>query len=299
MNRILGLIIVFFSLSCSSEKTQEKSFEKDNASKVLQSPTVDKGPYSVQISPADASRDTTLYLIPAGINLSDAKIQWLVNGNPIAGAVSYKLRAPEIKRGDTVQAKAIIKGMEILSNVVQIKNAPPEMSRVKILPEVFNPGDVLNIDAAGTDPDGDKVTILYEWTKNGEPAGKGKQIEAPLKREDKISIRVTPFDGEIYGGSITLNREIGNLPPMIIDNKDVSFEQDVFTYQVKATDPDGDSLAYSLKTAPSGMSIDAKGLIRWKVPPDFKGKASVAASVTDGHGGEATQNFVLEIKTEK
>ena len=36
-----------------------------------------------------------------------------------------------------------------------------------------------------------------------------------------------------------------------------------FTYQVKATDPENDTLFYSLKTAPSGMTIEkTTGLIK-------------------------------------
>lgn len=29
----------------------------------------------------------------------------------------------------------------------------------------------------------------------------------------------------------------------------------------------------------------------WNIPPDFKGKASVTVSVTDGQGGEAIYSF--------
>ncbi|PJA80422.1 MAG: hypothetical protein CO148_03415, partial [Nitrospirae bacterium CG_4_9_14_3_um_filter_41_27] len=61
--------------------------------------------------------------------------------------------------------------------------------------------------------------------------------------------------------------------------------------------PDGDTLTYSLKSAPSGMTIDSsKGMIKWNVPPEFKGKAPITISVTDGHGGESLQNLTLEIR---
>ncbi|GAB4406303.1 MAG: hypothetical protein OHK0032_01200 [Thermodesulfovibrionales bacterium] len=44
--------------------------------------------------------------------------------------------------------------------------------------------------------------------------------------------------------------------------------------------------------------IDSTGLIKWKVPSDFKGKATVTVSVTDGHGGEALYNFEVTIGLE-
>ena len=197
------------------------------------------------------------------------------------------------------QAKAVINGKEILSNIVQIINAAPELSKVKIMPEVFKPGDTLSVDAAGTDADGDDVSISYEWTKNGEPAGNEKNISETLKRGDKVSVRVTPFDGEIYGSPIIINREIRNLPPMITENKKYILKGDIYSYQVKANDSDRDTLVYALKSAPPGMNIDqARGLIRWNIPADFQGKASYTVSVSDGYGGEAKQDFVFETRLE-
>ncbi len=87
---------------------------------------------------------------------------------------------------------------------------------------------------------------------------------------------------------------------MIIEDKEFSFDGKIYAFQVKATDPDGDSLTYSIKTPPAGMTIDpSTGLVKWDVPPEFKGRASVSVSVTDGHGGEAIQSLTIEITPEK
>ncbi|MCG2813221.1 MAG: Ig domain-containing protein, partial [Thermodesulfovibrionales bacterium] len=256
--------------------------------------------YSLEIMPSDASRNSTLNLILKGFNLSDAKIVWLVNGNPVVSETPSQFKAAEIKKGDMVQAKAIVQGKEIFSNIVQIKNAPPGISMVKILPEVLRQSGALYVEAIGTDIDGDEISIAYEWTKNGEPAGKEKQIGVPIKRGDKITIKITPFDGEGYGKPFILNSELRNLPPVIMEDKKINFNGKSFSYQVKAVDPDNDTLAYSLKTAPSGMNIEkTTGLIQWIVPQDFKGKAEVAVIVSDGHGGEALQSFVFKIVPEK
>ncbi|TAL26250.1 MAG: hypothetical protein EPN94_03555 [Nitrospirae bacterium] len=185
-------------------------------------------------------------------------------------------------------------------DAVKVKNTPPEMTKIKIMPEIFKSGDTLYIEAATTDADGDEVTIQYEWTKNKEAAGKDRQIGVPIKRGDKIDIKITPYDGKAYGGSVILHREIRNLPPMIIVDKNSRFDGNIFTYQVNASDADNDALAYSLKSAPQGMTIDkTSGLLRWDVPEDFKGKASFTVVVSDGHGGEASQAFVFEVIQEK
>lgn len=184
--------------------------------------------------------------------------------------------------------------------VIKVTNTPPELSRVKIMPEVFKPGDTLYVDVSGSDIDGDEVKILYEWTKNGMPAGNDKRIEGQIKRGDRVSVKITPFDGEVNGRTIILHREIGNLPPMIIENKEFNFDGKVYTYQIKAEDPDGDSLSFSLKSSPSGMVIDpTTGLIHWKVPSGFRGKSIITVSVTDGHGGESVQSLTFEITPEQ
>lgn len=180
-----------------------------------------------------------------------------------------------------------------------IENHPPELGKIKIMPEVFKPGESLYIDTTGSDADGDDVTIIYEWTINGEPAGDSRTLDVPIKRGDKISVKITPYDGEAYGSPVTINREIKNMPPVITEDKTFVFDGKTYTYQIKASDPDDDELTYSLKTAPDGMTVDSSGLIRWDVPPDFKGKATVAVSVLDGNGGEAAFTFDVNIHTEQ
>lgn len=305
MYRFFGfLIILSLFLSCSSEKPADVAKGKPVKPKDVSisgkgaSPVAVSGvQYSLEIIPADASRSSVLSLTSKGFNLPDAKIEWLVNGNPVISESPSQFKAIETKKGDTIQAKAMVKDREVLSNIVKVQNALPEISKVKIMPETFKAGDTLYVDVVGNDMDGDEITILYEWTKNGEPTGKEKQIGVPIKRGDKISVKITPFDGEGYGKPFILNSEIGNLPPVIIEDKKFSFDGKRFSYQVKAVDPDDDTLAYSLKTAPSGMTIEkTTGLIQWTVPQDFKGKAEIAVVVSDGHGGEALQSFVFEIK---
>ena len=291
---LCSLTLLFFFISCSSEKPAEIGQKSPVPSQARFPASSDS--YSLELTPENASRNSTLNLIARGFNLSDAKIEWLLNGRPTMSSISAQFNAKETRKGDRIQAKAAIKGKEIMSNMIDIKDAPPEITRVKILPEIFKPGDTLSVDVSANDMDGDELTIIYEWTKNGEPAGNSKQLEAPLKRGDKIAVRITPFDGEVNGPAVILNREIKNMPPMIIEDKKFQFDGKVYTYQIKATDPDGDALTYSLKVAPAGMTINSStGLIQWNIPEDFNKKTPITISVTDGNGGEATQSFTLDI----
>ena len=257
-----------------------------------QSPT-----YALELTPANPSRNTIIYAVPQGFELADAKIGWLVNGNPVDSPASGQFHSSEIRKNDTVQATATIHGKEILSNSVQILNSPPEITKVKILPDVFNPGAMLSVEVEGKDIDGDDVTFTYEWTRNGEPAGNSQQIEGQIKKGDKITVTIVPSDGETTGRPIIVRREIKDMPPTIIDNKAFKFDGKVYTYQVMANDPDGDSLTYSLQSAPKGMTINpSTGLVYWNVPPGFTGTAPFQVSVSDGQGGVTKKSFSLTIK---
>ena len=253
--------------------------------------------YSLAITPANATRNSTFRVVAQGFRVSDTKMEWLLNGHPTASGNSSQFDARETQKGDKIQVKAIIEDKELMSNIIEIKNAPPEISRVKILPEIFKPGDTLRVEVSANDIDGDEVTIAYEWTKNGEPAGKGKQLEASIKRGDKIAVTITPFDGEVNGAAVVLNREIKNMPPTIIGDNTFHFDGKLFSYQIKAIDPDGDSLIYTLKQAPEGMVVDKTGSITWKASD--KSRHAVTVQVTDAEGGEASYTFNVTLGSQQ
>ncbi len=298
MRRLLCVVILFLLFGCSSEKSSEVKGQEPREA----AGNAALGNYSIEIRPLplDATRKSTMYLTAQGFAPSDATIEWLVNGSPVASRSVSQFNAAETRKGDKVQAKALINGREILSNIVQINNTPPELSKVRFVTEGLKSGETLGVEANADDVDGDDVRLTFEWTKNGEPAGDDKTLKVQVKRGDKLTVRITPFDGEAYGRSVVLEREITNSPPTITGHRKSDFDGKVYTYQVKASDPDGDPLAYSLQSGPPGMTIDAStGLVKWEVPEDFKGKASFTVSVSDGHGGEASQKMSVDIKREQ
>jgi len=292
---LCSIALLFFFISCSSEKSGEIGQRSTGpGSPPVSETSLTRFPsssesFSLAITPENATHNSTLRVVIQGFNLPDAKIEWLLNGQPIQSPISSQFNAGETRKGDTVQVKAIIQGKVLMSNIIEIKNAPPEITRVKILPEIFKPGDTLSVDVSGNDADGDEVAIAYEWTKNGEPAGKGKQLEVPVKRGDKIAVMITPSDGEVNGAAVVLKREIKNMPPMIVADDKFHFDGKLFSYQIKAIDPDGDSLIYTLKQAPEGMVVDKTGLITWKASD--KSRHAVTVQVTDAEGGEASYTF--------
>ena len=70
----------------------------------------------------------------------------------------------------------------------------------------------------------------------------------------------------------------------------------LYSYQVIATDPEGDVLTYALLVAPPGMTVDPQsGLIEWLVTSKQLGTHDVTVEVSDGQGNTDVQMFALEI----
>ena len=68
---------------------------------------------------------------------------------------------------------------------------------------------------------------------------------------------------------------------------------EAYAYNVNATDPDGDTLTYSLTTKPTGMTINsATGVISWTPTSTQLGNHSVTVAVSDGALSD-TQSFII------
>ncbi len=67
-----------------------------------------------------------------------------------------------------------------------------------------------------------------------------------------------------------------------------------FVYDADATDPDGDTLTFSLVDAPAGAEIDAAtGLVSWL--PETPGMYRFVVRVEDGQGGSDEQSFQVNV----
>ena len=88
-----------------------------------------------------------------------------------------------------------------------------------------------------------------------------------------------------------------NNGPLITSDPIISASVGIkYIYQVGATNPDGDTLVYSLSTRPSGMIIDsATGVINWT--PTDEGIYPVTVKVSDGKSTD-TQTFNINVSTE-
>jgi len=180
-------------------------------------------------------------------------------------------------------------------------NTAPQITVLNVYPPNPVPGDTVNIDVKSFDKEGDPVSYTYQWWKNDDELRETSQvisITKDFKRGDKIRVKLAPDDGDRKGPPVEMFVFIANSPPVVKPSADTfKFDGSVYSYQARAVDPDGDPLAYSLKSAPSGMTINKEnGLIQWNVPSDYKGKTNIVIAIDDGQGGEIMQSFTLDIR---
>jgi hypothetical protein len=180
-------------------------------------------------------------------------------------------------------------------------NKPPLIAKFNIEPKYPAIGDTVRAEVETVDRDEDAVTIAYQWVKNDvllEETSNTLLLSGGFRRGDKLSVKATPDDGKVKGTTLTVVVTIANASPVVKGVPEpFKLNGGLYTYQVKATDPDGDELTYALKEAPDGMTIDPKkGFIQWRVPPDVSGTSSHTVSVTDGQGGETTATITLDIQ---
>ena len=84
-----------------------------------------------------------------------------------------------------------------------------------------------------------------------------------------------------------------NSPIIESDPITTAKEGATYTYDVEATDPNGDTLTYSLTAGPTGMTINSStGVINWT--PDSAGSFEVTVEVSDGSKTD-TQPFTITV----
>lgn len=287
---IIFLTCGFLLSSCSKDE------------KTLQTAGVQASLYKIELLPAGATKDSNVTVKVIGVSPSDLSFQWIVNGAEIEGATKDVLNYPELKKGDRVQARVLVKGKdEIMSGSLIISNSAPQIKTIRLAPRNPKKGEKLRVsENEAYDADGDAISFTYAWFINSEPIGIYTDVldttELPTKRGDRISVKITPTDGEQEGTPIILNSIIINSPPKVSPQIKAEFNGLVYTSKIIAEDPEGDPLTYTLRQAPEGMTIDSKtGVITWQVKPEDKGEHEITASVSDGQGGETIISFTTAI----
>lgn len=242
-------------------------------------------------------------------DVTHLRFVWTADGEAIAGGHGASLRLPEFVKGTRIEVQVVASdGVEDSAPATaraRIANSAPRITGVRFEPaEGIRAGTPVVAVVDSEDPDGDPVSIRYQWLVNGrvlDRDGEGPTLDTTgLKRGDTIAVRVVADDGDAESdGWPTPSLALANSAPKITSTPPPGMAGDgTYRYALEASDPDGDrSLRFALASGPAGARVDpVLGEFVWSPTFDQAGTHPIEVLVTDGHGGEAKQRFEVKVQ---
>jgi len=114
------------------------------------------------------------------------------------------------------------------------------------------------------------------------------------------SISVTVGDQSQQEASVQISVQVNdvNRPPLFEETlPQTGIVGAEISFQLVASDPDGDVLDYAIENPPAGASVDAaNGVFRWVPAARDVGVLTLEFSVSDGKGGRATQAVTVTVE---
>lgn len=176
------------------------------------------------------------------------------------------------------------------------KDIPPKITKAKLQLESVDNIDTIRVVIAEKQGDRRGISYKYEWLKNDKPYGANEDNITGFKKGDKVDVKITPYDGKQEGQTVFLTMAIERVSLQIVENKTVRFDGKALSYQVKAIDPNGGALSYSLADAPKDMTIDSStGIINWPVSTNEYGKHNVNVMIKSSSGAEAVYPLSIDM----
>ncbi len=183
-----------------------------------------------------------------------------------------------------------------------LSERPPKIKKISVEAVSNNLQDGLLAVVTTHDTENEDVNFIYQWKHNGvDIIGATEQKldwNEEFKKGDVITLEIIPYDDLTEGiwkseGNFT----IPNSPPTIVSTPPATVNGTSLNYRIDADDIDGDTLTYSLRDAPEGMSIDPDtGEINWEYSEGDAGEYNIGIEVNDGDGGQIFQNMSVTVK---
>ena len=201
----------------------------------------------------------------------------------------------------------------LLSATVTIGNSVPTAT-VSLAPTTPFTNDTLTATATKADADGNAVTLTYVWKVNGVTVKTTSASNALTDTLDlsqpgngdpgqQVTVTVTPNDGTDPGAPVVSNTAtvstVNGTPTASGSNFAITKDAGR-SITLKATDPEGDTLTYTIVTPPAHGTLSAgTGGTRTFTPAaGYSGADSFTFRVSDGstNSGLATVNLTIAPK---
>jgi MYXO-CTERM domain-containing protein len=214
--------------------------------------------------------------------------------------------------GSAIRIVTILSQLDTASPLLDSYELIPRTSvDVNAAPVITGPGDqsvnenaLLTFTTTATDRESDTIT----WSATGLPAGASYDVSTQIfswtpSFTQAGSYAVTFKAADAYGAtSKVINITVGNTnraPVMNALSDQNGTEEQLLTFTVSATDPDGDVLAYSMSSAPTGATLDAAtGVFSWTPALGQAGSYMVTFTATDPGTLSDSKQITLNIAAE-
>ncbi len=255
---------------------------------------------SVQLSPsAPTAQQTVTASAPASDPDGDpvtTTCAWTLGSAPVGtDACTLDLGAAGATRGDVVSVTMTASDGTLSATAgtaTTVADAAPVIASVGIDTQTPTTDETLHAVVDPRDPDGDPVSLGYQWTLNGSPiagaTGSSLDLSDPGNgdRGDQIAVEVTAGDGTAAGHATSAPVTIVNSPPVLGDAT-IVYDPSTATATITpdAVDADGDTLQTSVRWTINGFDAGTSATPDLTQPGSHIGDAIGArVRVTDSQG---------------
>jgi len=256
-------------------------------------------PYQYRVQSQDAEDDTLEFQLleaPDGATI-DASTG-VLNFTPIStqiGNQTITLQVNDGNGGVTRQTFTLGVVADAPNDAPLILSTPRTITRL-------NQQYLYQVDAV--DANGDPLTFSLNTAPSGFAINETGLITwIPTAAQfglNEIAVQVSDGRSGVATQIFTINvlSQSENLSPEIVSSPiSAAVVNREYHYDAIATDPDGDTIYWTLAAAPSGMSINSEtGTLRWRPTLDQIGSHIVTLQAFDSSGGITTQTFEITVR---
>lgn len=251
--------------------------------------------YSTQVVASDSDNETLVYSLgnaPAGMSISAAGlISW-----PVSAIGTYVITVTATDPGDLSASRTF-------TLTVNKFNHPPVITSTPVT--ATDDMSVYTYTITATDEDGDPLSYgvvgPYGMTLTGNVVSWTPPLVSSGGSTYSVAVTVSDGQGSNTSQSFTLAVAHVNHPPVISTATPPPTTATVgvlYSYKVTASDPEYNTITYSLPVCPTGMTIGTTGSIAWTPAAGQNNNVhDVTVKVTDSLGAYSTLSYSITVGT--